>query len=123
MPRCVFLDLEPTAVDEVRTGTYRSRFQPGADRPGQGGRREQYKEGGANNYARGHDTVGKGVVDLMFDHTRKLAKQLHGLRGFMVFHAFGPGFGSLLLAVHDDHTHNVHDRFTNHTQHAPPTWR
>ena len=80
VPRCVFLDLEPTAVDEVRTGTYRSRFQPGADRPGQGGRREQYKEGGANNYARGHDTVGKGVVDLVFDHTPKLAKQLHGLR-------------------------------------------
>ena len=59
----------------------------------QGGRREQYKEDGANNYERGHDTVGKGVVDLVFDHTRKLAKQLHGLHGFMVFHTFGPGFG------------------------------
>ena len=28
VPRCVFLDLEPTAVDEVRTGTYRSLFHP-----------------------------------------------------------------------------------------------
>ena len=23
VPRCVFLDLEPTVIDEVRTGTYR----------------------------------------------------------------------------------------------------
>ena len=28
VPRCVFLDLEPTVVDEVRTGTYRQLFHP-----------------------------------------------------------------------------------------------
>ena len=27
-PRCVFLDLEPTVIDEVRTGTYRQLFHP-----------------------------------------------------------------------------------------------
>ncbi len=27
VPRCVFLDLEPTVMDEVRTGTYRQLFQ------------------------------------------------------------------------------------------------
>ncbi len=29
VPRCIFLDLEPTVVDEVRTGTYRQLFHPG----------------------------------------------------------------------------------------------
>src|SRR4029078_923199 len=28
VPRCIFLDLEPTVVDEVRTGTYRQLFHP-----------------------------------------------------------------------------------------------
>ena len=27
VPRCVFLDLEPTVIDEVRTGTYRQLFR------------------------------------------------------------------------------------------------
>ena len=29
MPRTVFVDLEPTVVDEVRTGAYRQLFHPG----------------------------------------------------------------------------------------------
>ena len=28
VPRCVFVDLEPTVVDEIRTGTYRQLFHP-----------------------------------------------------------------------------------------------
>ena len=28
VPRCVFLDLEPTVIDEIRSGTYRSLFHP-----------------------------------------------------------------------------------------------
>ena len=28
VPRCIFVDLEPTVVDEVRTGTYRQLFHP-----------------------------------------------------------------------------------------------
>ena len=28
VPRCVMVDLEPTVVDEVRTGTYRQLFHP-----------------------------------------------------------------------------------------------
>ena len=34
VPRCIFLDLEPTVVDEVRTGTYRQLFHPGECREG-----------------------------------------------------------------------------------------
>ena len=51
VPRCVFMDLEPTVVDEVRAGTYRQLFHPEQLISG--------KEDAANNFARGHYTVGK----------------------------------------------------------------
>ena len=51
VPRAVFVDLEPTVVDEVRVGTYRQLFHPEQLITG--------KEDAANNYARGHYTIGK----------------------------------------------------------------
>ena len=51
VPRCIFLDLEPTVVDEVRTGTYRQLFHPEQLISG--------KEDAANNFARGHYTIGE----------------------------------------------------------------
>jgi tubulin alpha len=55
----------------------------------------------ANNYARGHYTIGKEIVDLCLDRIRKLADNCTGLQGFLVFNAVGggtgSGFGSLLL--------------------------
>jgi len=93
VPRCVFLDLEPTVIDEIRTGTYRSLFHPEQLISG--------KEDASNNYARGHYTVGKEVIDLVLDRIRKLADNCTGLQGFMIFHSFGggtgAGFGALLL--------------------------
>lgn len=93
VPRAVFVDLEPTCIDEIRTGIYRDLFHP-----------EQLingKEDAANNYARGHYTVGKEVIDLTVDRIRRLADQCTGLQGFLVFHSLGggtgSGFGSLLL--------------------------
>ena len=55
MPRTVFVDLEPTVIDEVRTGAYKSLFHPEQLIAG--------KEDAANNYARGHYTVGKEMID------------------------------------------------------------
>ena len=52
------------------------------------------QEDAANNYARGHYTVGKGMIDLCLDRIRKLADQCTGLQGFLVFHSFGGGTGS-----------------------------
>ena len=42
------MDLEPTVIDEVRTGTYRQLFHPEQLISG--------KEDAANNFARGHYT-------------------------------------------------------------------
>ncbi|OBZ89207.1 Tubulin alpha-1C chain [Choanephora cucurbitarum] len=93
VPRTVMVDLEPTVVDEVRTGTYRQLFHPEQLITG--------KEDAANNYARGHYTVGKELVDSVLDRIRKLADNCTGLQGFLVFHSFGggtgSGFGALLM--------------------------
>merc|ERR1739837_27336 len=86
VPRAVFIDLEPTVIDEVRTGTYRQLFHPEQLITG--------KEDAANNYARGHYTIGKEIVDLVLDRIRKLADQCSGLQGFLIFHSFGGGTGS-----------------------------
>ncbi|KAI4588241.1 hypothetical protein MJG53_002649 [Ovis ammon polii x Ovis aries] len=64
VPRAVFVDLEPTVIDEVRTGTYRQLFHPEQLITG--------KEDAANNYARGHYTIGKELIDLVLDRIRKL---------------------------------------------------
>lgn len=70
----------------MRTGTYRQLFHPEQLITG--------KEDAANNYARGHYTVGKEIIDLVLDRIRKLADQCTGLQGFLIFHSFGGGTGS-----------------------------
>ena len=52
------------------------------------------KEDAANNYARGHYTIGKEIVELVLDRLRKMADMCTGLQGFLVFHSFGGGTGS-----------------------------
>ena len=59
-------------ADEVRTGTYRQLFHPEQLITG--------KEDAANNYARGHYTIGKEIIDLVLDRIRKLVGP-GGLRG------------------------------------------
>ena len=86
VPRCVFVDLEPNVIDEIRTGTYRQLFHPEQLVTG--------NEDAANNYARGHYTVGKEKIDEVLDCIRKLVDRCSGLQGFLVFHSFGGGTGS-----------------------------
>uniref|UniRef100_A0A3Q3JFN7 Tubulin/FtsZ 2-layer sandwich domain-containing protein n=1 Tax=Monopterus albus TaxID=43700 RepID=A0A3Q3JFN7_MONAL len=64
VPRVVFVDLEPAVIDEVRTGTYRQLFHPEQLITG--------KEDAANNYARGHYTIGKEIIELVLNRIRKL---------------------------------------------------
>lgn len=91
VPRSIFLDLEPTVIDEVRTGTYRQLYHPEQLISG--------KEDAANNFARGHYTVGKEIIDICLDRIRKLADQCTGLQGFLMFHSVGGGTGSGLASL------------------------
>ena len=86
VPRAVFADLEPTVVDEIRTGAYRNLFHPEQLITG--------NEDAANNYARGHYTVGKEQVDKVLDKIRKLAENCTSMQGFFIFRSFGGGTGS-----------------------------
>lgn len=50
--------------DEVRSGIYKQLFHPEQLISG--------KEDAANNYARGHYTVGKEIIDMVLERVRKL---------------------------------------------------
>ena len=68
VPRAVFVDLEPTVVDEVRLGTYRQLFHPEQLITG--------KEDAANNYARGFYTIGKEMVEVVMDRLEILKSEI-----------------------------------------------
>ncbi|CCE64525.1 hypothetical protein TPHA_0I00180 [Tetrapisispora phaffii CBS 4417] len=93
VPRAVYVDLEPNVIDEVRTGIYKDLFHPEQLISG--------KEDAANNYARGHYTVGRELLDDILDRIRKISDQCDGLQGFLFTHSLGggtgSGLGSLLL--------------------------
>ena len=57
------------------------------------------KEDAANNYARGHYTIGKELIDVCVDKVRRIADNCSGLQGFLVFHSFGGGTGSGFTAL------------------------
>lgn len=65
VPRSLFVDLDPSPIDEIRTGSYRSLFHPELLISG--------KEDAANNYARGHYTIGKEMVDNVIERIRRVA--------------------------------------------------
>lgn len=63
-------------LDEIRTGPYKRLFHPEQMVTG--------KEDAANNYARGHYTVGKEIIDVVLDRIRRLTENCTGLQG--IFH-------------------------------------
>lgn len=58
------LTISLSSSDEVRAGTFRELFHPEQLITG--------KEDAANNYARGHYTIGKESIDMVLDRVRKL---------------------------------------------------
>nr|UXY87028.1 tubulin alpha-1 chain [Cryptomonas paramecium] len=91
VPRCVFLDLEPGVIDEVRNGKYKELYHPEQLISG--------KEDAANNYARGHYTAGKEIVEIALEKIRKLSDNCTGLQGFLIFNSVGGGTGSGLSSL------------------------
>ena len=85
--------MEPSVVDEVRTGKFKNLFHPNQLITG--------KEDAANNFARGQYTVGREKIDVVLDNIRKQVDNCDGFQGFMIHHSVGggtgSGFGALLL--------------------------
>ncbi|ROT85020.1 putative tubulin alpha chain [Penaeus vannamei] len=91
VPRTLFVDLEPSVVDEVRHGVYRDLFRPDD--------LVTHTEDAANNFARGRYSVGQEVVRKVLNRIRKQAEACSGLQGFMFFHSFGGGTGSGFMSL------------------------
>lgn len=71
------IDLEPTVIDEIRTGAYRSLFDPSSLITG--------KEDAANNFARGYYTIGQEMLELVLDRIRRVCEDCSRIAGFIVF--------------------------------------
>lgn len=69
VPRSIFVDLDPSPIDEIRNGPQRSLFHPELLISG--------KEDAANNYARGHYTVGKEKADEVMERIRRVAGRIY----------------------------------------------
>jgi len=86
VPRNLSVDLEPTVLDDIRRGPQAGMYHPEFLVNG--------KEDAANNFARGHYTVGKEQMDIVNDRIRKLVDNSENVQGFIVNHAVGGGTGS-----------------------------
>jgi len=86
VPRNLYCDLEPTVIDDVKRGPLQDLFNNEFLLQG--------KEDAANNFARGHYTVGKEQMDTVNDRVRKLVDNCENPQGFIVTHAVGGGTGS-----------------------------
>jgi len=86
VPRNLGVDLEPTVLDDIRKGNRQQMYHPEF--------LINAKEDAANNFARGHYTVGKELMDQVNDRIRKLVDNSENVQGFIVQHAVGGGTGS-----------------------------
>jgi tubulin alpha len=91
VPRNLSVDLEPNVIDDVRNSPSAAIFHPEFLLSG--------KEDAANNFARGHYTVGKEIIDRVNDRLRKLVDNCENVQGFVINHAVGGGTGSGLGAL------------------------
>ncbi|RZF48451.1 hypothetical protein LSTR_LSTR007936 [Laodelphax striatellus] len=91
VPRAIFVDLEPSVIDPIRTGPFKNLFNRSWLLTG--------SEDAANNFARGFRTVGAEKMGQLVDKIRQLAESSNSLQGFIVYHSFGGGTGSGLTAL------------------------
>jgi tubulin alpha len=78
-------------VDTLRTGPSRKLYHPDQIING--------KEDAANNFARGHYTVGKEIIEQTVEAVRRASERCDGLQGFMMGHSVGGGTGSGFAAL------------------------
>merc|ERR1719166_600947 len=86
VPRNLFIDLEASCVQQIRKGPLGKQFDENFFIHG--------KEDAANNFARGHYTVGKEQMEIVNDKVGKIVEACENLQGFLMCHAVGGGTGS-----------------------------
>jgi len=91
VPRNLYVDLESSVIDDVRTGDYKQMFNPNFLLNG--------IEDAANNFARGHYTVGTEMIGKVDEALRQLLDTSDNVQGFITNHSVGGGTGSGLGAL------------------------
>jgi len=91
VPRNLFVDLEPNVIDDVKNGAYGRMFHPNMLLSG--------IEDAANNFARGHYTIGKEMIDRVDEALRQLNDCADNTQGFLINHSVGGGTGSGMGAL------------------------
>jgi len=86
IPRNLFIDLEASCIQQIRKGPLKKQFADDYFIEG--------KEDAANNFARGHYTVGKEQMEFVNDRVSKMIEACENLQGFIICHAVGGGTGS-----------------------------
>jgi len=86
VPRNLAVDSEPNVIDDVKNGPYAAIF------------RSEFlvndKEDAANNFARGHYSIGRQMMENVSNRVRKLADHCDNVMGFVMSHSVGGGTGS-----------------------------
>jgi len=86
IPRNIFVDLEASCIQQIKKGPLKTQFNDDYYIEG--------KEDAANNFARGHYTVGKEQMEFVNDRVSKIIEACENLQGFLICHAVGGGTGS-----------------------------
>jgi len=86
VPRNLMVDLEPNVIDDVKNCEHSNIYHPEFLLAGQ--------EDAANNFARGHYTVGKEMMNKVNDRIRKMVDNCDNVQGFIINHSVGGGTGS-----------------------------
>jgi len=86
IPRNLFIDLEASCIQQIKKGQLKEQFNDDYYITG--------KEDAANNFARGHYTVGKEQMEFVNDRVQKIVESCDNLQGFIICHAVGGGTGS-----------------------------
>jgi tubulin beta len=109
VPRTVCCDLEPGAINDIRSSNIGRLFNPDSFVIG--------RHGAGNNWARGHYTEGADLLDELLDVTRKQVENCDCIQGFQVVHSIGGGTGSgmgslLFQKLKEEYQQQVINTFT-----------
>ncbi|VDL26861.1 unnamed protein product [Hymenolepis diminuta] len=85
VPRTLIMDSEPSVIDEIRAGLYRTMFHPHALVSGM--------EDMANNFARGYYSVPQSLIDSSYSSIRKEVEHTDSIQAFLFYHSYGGGTG------------------------------
>ena len=89
--RNLMIDTDPDSIDYVKHSRYRDIYDPEYLVSG--------KQSASKNFARGHYSIGKEMIDTINDRIRKLVDNCDNIQGFIINHSVGGGTGSGLASL------------------------